>query len=68
MGTANNKYGGSTVSSPSLTISNAVVADEGYYVCYAENSVGTGQSSQTFLDVIGSKLFLQNQKGVQVIT
>ncbi|XP_076098444.1 hemicentin-1-like isoform X9 [Mytilus galloprovincialis] len=54
MGTANNKYGGSTVSSPSLTISNAVVADEGYYVCYAENSVGTGQSSQTFLDVIGN--------------
>ncbi|XP_052058077.1 hemicentin-1-like isoform X8 [Mytilus californianus] len=54
MGTANNKYGGSTVSSPSLTINNAVVADEGYYVCYAENSVGTGQSSQTFLDVIGN--------------
>ncbi|XP_063428590.1 hemicentin-1-like isoform X13 [Mytilus trossulus] len=54
VGTSNNKYGGSTVSSPSLTISNAVVADEGFYVCFAENSVGTGQSSQTFLDVIGN--------------
>ena len=51
----NNKYGGSTVTSPSLIISNAEISDEGFYVCYATNSVGTGQSSQTFLDVIGSK-------------
>ena len=55
LATANNKYSGSTVTSPSLVINNAVVADEGYYVCYADNSVGTGQSSQTFLDVVGSK-------------
>jgi hypothetical protein len=32
------------------------VIDESYYVCTAQNSVGTGQSSQTFLDVVGSKL------------
>lgn len=53
--TNNNKYSGSTVSSPSLTIFNADNSDEGNYICYADNSVGTGQSSQTFLDVFGSK-------------
>jgi hypothetical protein len=49
------RFSGATVNSPTLTISQAQVADEGYYVCFATNSVGTGQSSQTFLDVIGSK-------------
>lgn len=53
---SNNKYSGSTVSTPSLTINNAAQADEGNYVCYASNSIGTGQSSQTFLDVFGGKL------------
>lgn len=53
--TNSNRYGGSTVNSPSLIISNAVTSDEGFYVCYATNSVGTGQSSQTYLDVAGSK-------------
>lgn len=53
---SNNKYSGSTVSTPSLTINNAGAADEGSYVCFASNSVGTGQSSQTFLDVFGGKL------------
>lgn len=53
--TIGNRYTGSTVSSPSLTISNAVQNDEGFYVCYAVNSVGTGNSQQTFLDVQGSK-------------
>lgn len=53
--TNNNKYSGSTVNSPSLTIFNADNSDEGNYICYADNSVGTGQSSQTFLDVFGSK-------------
>jgi hypothetical protein len=51
IGSNSNRYGGSTVNSPSLIISNAVTSDEGFYVCYATNSVGTGQSSQTFLDV-----------------
>ena len=48
------KYSGSTVSSPSLTISNAALTDEGNYRCYATNSIGTGQSQNTYLDVIGS--------------
>ncbi|CAC5377794.1 HMCN [Mytilus coruscus] len=51
--TSNNKYSGSTVSNPSLQINNVDLNDEAYYVCFASNSVGTGQSSQTFLDVIG---------------
>ncbi|XP_052103233.1 hemicentin-1-like [Mytilus californianus] len=50
---SNNKYSGSTVSNPSLQIYNADLNDEANYVCFASNSVGTGQSSQTFLDVIG---------------
>ena len=49
------KYSGSTVNTPSLTISNAENNDEGFYICFATNSVGTGQSANTFLDVIGSK-------------
>lgn len=49
------KYSGSTVNTPSLTITNAVQSDEGYYICQATNTVGTGQSSQTYLDVVGSK-------------
>lgn len=49
------KYSGSTVGQPSLTINNADSNDETFYVCYASNSVGTGQSSQTYLDVVGSK-------------
>ncbi|XP_063428599.1 hemicentin-1-like isoform X2 [Mytilus trossulus] len=51
--TIGNRYTGSTVSIPSLTISNALHSDEGFYVCYATNSVGTGNSQQTFLDVQG---------------
>lgn len=48
------KYSGSTVSNPSLTISNVDQNDETYYICYATNTVGTGQSQQTYVDVIGS--------------
>ncbi|XP_052103246.1 hemicentin-1-like [Mytilus californianus] len=48
------KYSGSTMTSPSLTLLNAVIADQGYYTCSAQNSVGTGTSSQIFLDVSGS--------------
>jgi hypothetical protein len=31
------------------------MSDEGTYICHAANSVGTGQSSQAFLDVVGSE-------------
>ena len=51
-----NKYSGSTTTSPSLTIQTVDQNDEGYYVCTAQNSIGTGTSSQTFLNVLGSKL------------
>lgn len=51
----NSRYSGSSVNSPSLVISNTVKADEGRYVCLATNLVGTGQSQQTYLTVVGSK-------------
>ena len=53
--TTGSRITGSTVSIPSLTISNAGNTDNGYYVCSATNSVGTGQSAQTYLNVVGSK-------------
>jgi hypothetical protein len=49
------RYQGGTTSSPSLIISNVDNSDEGFYICSATNSVGTGQSSHTYLDVQGSK-------------
>lgn len=52
---SNNKYSGSTVANPSLVINNAQLDDQGSYTCYAQNSVGTGQSTPTALTVTGSK-------------
>ncbi|XP_052103257.1 hemicentin-1-like [Mytilus californianus] len=52
--TISGRFSGATVNSPTLTISNVILDDEGYYVCFATNSVGNGQSPQCFLDVIGS--------------
>lgn len=52
------RFSGATVNGPSLTISNSVNSDGGYYTCYATNSIGTGQSQSTFLNVIGSKSYL----------
>ena len=54
LGTGNNKYSGSTVNTPSLTISASENSDEGYYTCSATNIAGTGTSQQTYLDVVGS--------------
>lgn len=51
----NSKYSGSSVGTPSLTISGAQNTDEGYYTCTATNIAGTGSSQQTYLDVTGSK-------------
>lgn len=53
--TISGRFSGATVNSPTLTISNVTLDDESYYVCFATNSVGNGQSPQCFLDVIGSK-------------
>lgn len=53
---ANNaRYSGSTTGSPSLTISNVNLDDAASYICFAENSVGVGQSSQTRVVISGSK-------------
>ena len=49
----NSRYSGGTTNSPSLTITNAELADEGSYICYATNSVGTSNSQTTVLDVTG---------------
>lgn len=57
-----NKYIGATVNTPSLTIQATTDSDEGYYICTATNAVGTGSSSQSYVDVTGSKLKF-NQKG-----
>ena len=57
------KYSGSSVSSPSLVINNANLDDEASYVCYATNSIGTGQSTSTVLDVVGSKYKQYGKKG-----
>ncbi|OWF41783.1 basement membrane-specific heparan sulfate proteoglycan core protein-like [Mizuhopecten yessoensis] len=51
-------YSGSTVNSPSLTVLHANTGDSGTYTCFATNSLGTGQSSQTTLTVTGSKFCL----------
>lgn len=53
------RYDGSSINSPSLIIYNPQLNDEGNYVCFATNAIGTGQSSQTFLDVTGSKYLYQ---------
>lgn len=51
----NNKYSGATVNNPTLTITNVQMSDRVNYVCFATNSVGTGQSGSLFLNVQGSK-------------
>ena len=52
-------YSGSTVNSPSLTIHSVDSADVGFYTCYGTNRVGTGQSQEVHLDVVGSMLLKQ---------
>ena len=45
-----NKYSGSTINEPSLTILNAQSRDAGTYRCTATNSVGTAQSVAAILN------------------
>lgn len=49
------RYTGSSVNTPSITITNLNSNDAGNYTCLAANSVGTGQSRQGPLTVIGSE-------------
>lgn len=49
------KYGGVTIQSPSLVLRNADFSDIGKYICYAKNSIGTGNSEEATLEVAGRK-------------
>ena len=49
------KYTNGDPVTPSLTISDLSQSDEGNYYCEATNVVGTGTSSSTYLDVLGSE-------------
>ncbi|XP_071180644.1 neural cell adhesion molecule 1-like isoform X2 [Mytilus edulis] len=49
--TRNRKYGGGTVSSPSLQIYHLRLADEGNYTCQATNIIDIGRSQPVFLTV-----------------
>ena len=53
-----NKYSGVTLQNPSLTISNVDNSDEATYTCFGVNSIGTGQSQQTVLSILGSKSYI----------
>jgi hypothetical protein len=50
------KYSFST-NNPSLTINSLSSDDDATYVCYATNSIGTGNSQAASLNVIGSKYY-----------
>lgn len=50
------RYSNGNVNNPSLTISNARQSDSGVFVCVAQNSAGTTNSSAISLTVSGSKL------------
>ncbi|OWF35465.1 Hemicentin-1 [Mizuhopecten yessoensis] len=48
------KYSGGSLSTPSLTIATAALADQGIYKCKATNILGTGESANVYLNVVGS--------------
>ena len=54
---SNGKYSGASTSKPSLTIHNTADGDKAKYLCTATNNVGSSQSQQTTLNVIGSMLY-----------
>lgn len=49
------RVSGSSVASPSLTISFVTFEDDGEYICVVDNFVGEGRSNLTILSVIGGK-------------
>jgi hypothetical protein len=53
-----NKYGGGSLGTPSLTVKSADRnADQAFYECSATNAIGTGTSSRTFLTVTGGNYY-----------
>lgn len=59
---SSNKYDGSTVSLPSLSLRHASYADMGKYICTATNTNGTGLSTPTHLNVnAGNNLTISRQ-------
>ncbi|XP_052674345.1 hemicentin-1-like isoform X2 [Crassostrea angulata] len=52
--TAEPRYSGGSINTPSLTITGAVSGDAGVYVCSATNDAGKGVSGQTVLSVQGN--------------
>ena len=56
IGSTTSKYSFST-NHPSLTINSLSSDDDATYVCYATNSIGTGNSQAASLNVIGSKYY-----------
>ncbi|XP_069107388.1 basement membrane-specific heparan sulfate proteoglycan core protein-like [Argopecten irradians] len=64
-----NKYQGSSVVNPDLTVTNTAVSDQASYTCSATNIVGTGTSTPTILTVTGSVPFVTiSQAAYTVIT
>ena len=51
------KYGGSTVASPSLTINSVEEKHAGRYVCTATNANGLGVSTPIALVVYGGRIY-----------
>lgn len=46
---------GITPADPSLTLNYTTTADEGIYVCFASNEIGTGYSKEVNLTVYGGE-------------
>ena len=54
------KYSGSTVAVPSLTINNVEESDAGSYVCTATNEHGYAESTHINLVVNGGRIYYSN--------
>lgn len=63
--TAEPRYSGGSINTPSLTITGAVSGDAGVYVCSATNDAGKGVSGQTVLSVQGSEYRKWFRNGVK---
>lgn len=63
--TAEPRYSGGSINTPSLTITGAVSGDAGAYVCSATNDAGKGVSGQTVLSVQGGEYRKWFRNGVK---